>query len=64
MTVGLSPYKNSARYNPPDTAKSTGKSVISQRVSSAKMLRIKQLQNQLADAHFHLNVSNANNQSK
>ncbi|XP_011493835.1 PREDICTED: uncharacterized protein LOC105359057 [Ceratosolen solmsi marchali] len=56
-----SPYKNSAHFNPPDIAKSPRKSVIRQRISSAKMLRIKQLQNQLADAHFHLNeLSNEN----
>ncbi|XP_058809274.1 paramyosin isoform X2 [Phymastichus coffea] len=57
-----SPYKNNARLNPSDTAnKPQDRSAISQRVSSAKMLRIKQLQNQLADAHFHLNeLSNEN----
>ncbi|XP_008212504.1 intracellular protein transport protein USO1 isoform X1 [Nasonia vitripennis] len=61
LIAGTSPYKNSARFNPPDTAKSTSKSVIGQRVCSAKMIRIKQLQNQLADAHFHLNeLSNEN----
>ncbi|KAG7199251.1 hypothetical protein KM043_018117 [Ampulex compressa] len=38
-----------------ECSKSSGKSVIGQRVLSAKMLRFKELQNQLADAHYHLN---------
>ncbi|XP_014214303.1 uncharacterized protein LOC106643609 [Copidosoma floridanum] len=59
--AGSSPYTNVTRFNPPDTAKPPVISAIDQRVSSAKMLRIKQLQNQLADAHFHLNeLSNEN----
>lgn len=37
--------------------KSSNKSILGQRVMSAKMLRFKQLQNQLADAHYHLNVN-------
>lgn len=40
-----------------DQPKSHDKSVLGQRVMSAKMLRFKQLQNQLADAHYHLNAS-------
>lgn len=40
-----------------DESKSGNKSILKQRVMSAKMLRFKQLQNQLADAHYHLNVS-------
>ncbi|KAG5332126.1 LCA5 protein, partial [Acromyrmex heyeri] len=38
-----------------DEPKSGNKSILGQRVMSAKMLRFKQLQNQLADAHYHLN---------
>ncbi|XP_012060812.1 PREDICTED: intracellular protein transport protein USO1 [Atta cephalotes] len=38
-----------------DESKSGNKSILGQRVMSAKMLRFKQLQNQLADAHYHLN---------
>jgi len=40
-----------------DESKSSNKNILGQRVMSAKMLRFKQLQNQLADAHYHLNVS-------
>lgn len=40
-----------------DEPRSSNKSILGQRVMSAKMLRFKQLQNQLADAHYHLNVS-------
>ncbi|XP_011685716.1 PREDICTED: lebercilin isoform X1 [Wasmannia auropunctata] len=38
-----------------DEPKSGNKSMLGQRVMSAKMLRFKQMQNQLADAHYHLN---------
>ncbi|XP_043491345.1 GATA zinc finger domain-containing protein 14-like [Polistes fuscatus] len=50
-------YKNSMRVcsNSTVLAKSANKNTLAQRVVSAKMLRIKQLQNQLADAHYHLN---------
>lgn len=52
------PYRNGIKLSslPDNRSKSASKSDIGQRVSSAKMLRIKQLQNQLADAHYHLNV--------
>ena len=40
-----------------DESKSSNKNILGQRVMSAKMLRFKQLQNQLADAHYHLNVN-------
>lgn len=39
------------------STKPANKNTLAQRVVSAKMLRIKQLQNQLADAHYHLNVN-------
>ncbi|XP_014233170.1 kinesin-like protein KIF15 [Trichogramma pretiosum] len=65
-----SPYSNcSARSsqhhhqseNNPGAEKEASSSVIGRRVCSAKMLRIKHLQNQLADAHYHLNeLSNEN----
>ncbi|XP_012278215.1 uncharacterized protein LOC105698493 isoform X2 [Orussus abietinus] len=42
-------------YAVSEPAKSASKSAIGQRVMSAKMLRVKQLQNQLSDAHYHLN---------
>ncbi|KAI4494386.1 hypothetical protein M0802_008878 [Mischocyttarus mexicanus] len=50
-------YKNSMRVcsNSTVLTKSANKNTLAQRVVSAKMLRIKQLQNQLADAHYHLN---------
>lgn len=35
----------------------TGDRYVTQRVLSAKTHRVKQLQNQLADAHYHLQVS-------
>ncbi|XP_015606142.1 lebercilin [Cephus cinctus] len=50
------PYKNTVRiYSLSEPLKTGSKSAIGQRVMSAKMLRVKQLQNQLADAHYHLN---------
>lgn len=57
MVVG-GPYRNSMRfYALSEPVKSTNKNSVGQRVMSAKMLRVKQLQNQLTDAHYHLNVS-------
>lgn len=51
-------YKDSMKQQSlSDEPKSGNKSILGQRVMSAKMLRFKQLQNQLADAHYHLNVS-------
>lgn len=51
------PYKSSTKQQMPSSeSKSSTKSALGQRVMSAKMLRFKQLQNQLADAHYHLNV--------
>ncbi|GAB1866144.1 Trafficking protein particle complex subunit 3 [Camponotus japonicus] len=50
------PYRGSIKQQSlSDEPKSSNKSVLGQRVMSAKMLRFKQLQNQLADAHYHLN---------
>ncbi|XP_020300615.1 lebercilin-like protein [Pseudomyrmex gracilis] len=50
------PYKGSIKQQSlSDEQKSSRKSILGQRVMSAKMLRFKQLQNQLADAHYHLN---------
>lgn len=37
----------------------TCKNPIGQRIISAKVLRVKELQNQLTDAHYHLNVRKA-----
>ncbi|KAK2587479.1 hypothetical protein KPH14_003183 [Odynerus spinipes] len=49
-------YKNSMRiYSTTASTIPANKNTLAQRVVSAKMLRIKQLQNQLADAHYHLN---------
>jgi len=57
MYIGA-PYRGSIKQQSlSDEPKSSNKSVLGQRVMSAKMLRFKQLQNQLADAHYHLNVS-------
>ncbi|XP_011860521.1 PREDICTED: lebercilin-like protein isoform X2 [Vollenhovia emeryi] len=50
------PYRGSMKQQSlSDEPKSSNKSTLGQRVMSAKMLRFKQLQNQLADAHYHLN---------
>ncbi|XP_032689648.1 myosin-11 isoform X2 [Odontomachus brunneus] len=50
------PYKSSIKQQSlSDESKSSNKSFLGQRVMSAKILRFKQLQNQLADAHYHLN---------
>ncbi|XP_014467514.1 PREDICTED: uncharacterized protein LOC106740714 isoform X2 [Dinoponera quadriceps] len=50
------PYKSSIKQQSlSDEPKSSNKSFLGQRVMSAKILRFKQLQNQLADAHYHLN---------
>ncbi|XP_011637778.1 lebercilin-like protein isoform X2 [Pogonomyrmex barbatus] len=50
------PYRDSIKQQSlSDEPKSSNKSILGQRVMSAKMLRFKQLQNQLADAHYHLN---------
>lgn len=46
-TMSISPNYNNAKG---------GDKHIAKRILSAKDHRIKQLQNQLADAHFHLNV--------
>ncbi|XP_046629756.1 lebercilin-like isoform X1 [Neodiprion virginianus] len=49
-------YKNSARvFTLTEPTKSLARNPVGQRVLSAKMLRVKQLQNQLTDAHYHLN---------
>ncbi|XP_068967350.1 putative leucine-rich repeat-containing protein DDB_G0290503 isoform X2 [Bombus flavifrons] len=48
------PYQSNVRQCPLEQSK-PNKSSIEQRVLSAKMLRIKELQNQLADAHYRLN---------
>ncbi|KAK9305425.1 hypothetical protein QLX08_003552 [Tetragonisca angustula] len=48
------PYQSNVRQCPSEQSK-LNKSSIEQRVLSAKMLRIKELQNQLADAHYRLN---------
>ncbi|KAL0104626.1 hypothetical protein PUN28_017397 [Cardiocondyla obscurior] len=49
------PYRDSMKQSLSEDPKSYNKSNLGQRVMSAKMLRFKQLQNQLADAHYHLN---------
>ncbi|XP_018350169.1 PREDICTED: intracellular protein transport protein USO1 [Trachymyrmex septentrionalis] len=50
------PYRDTMKQQSlSDESKSGNKSIFGQRVMSAKMLRFKQLQNQLADAHYHLN---------
>ncbi|XP_011060595.1 PREDICTED: lebercilin [Acromyrmex echinatior] len=55
LLVGA-PYRGSMKQQLlSDEPKSGNKSILGQRVMSAKMLRFKQLQNQLADAHYHLN---------
>lgn len=51
------PYKGNIKQQPLSDESKSNKSILGQRVMSAKMLRFKQLQNQLADAHYHLNVS-------
>lgn len=51
------PYKDSMKQQSLSDETKGNKSILGQRVMSAKMLRFKQLQNQLADAHYHLNVS-------
>lgn len=40
-----------------DSTRGTNKNPVGQRIISAKSLRLKELQNQLADAHYHLNVN-------
>ncbi|KAG5327829.1 LCA5 protein, partial [Pseudoatta argentina] len=55
LLVGA-PYRGSMKQQLlSDEPKSGNTSILGQRVMSAKMLRFKQLQNQLADAHYHLN---------
>lgn len=50
------PYNSSNQfYMQPIQFKQCSKSLFVQKVVSAKMLRIKTLQNQLTDAHYHLN---------
>lgn len=44
------------RYTPDMSTSSKGDKYVTQRVLSAKTHRVKQLQNQLADAHYHLQV--------
>ncbi|XP_012261229.2 putative protein tag-278 isoform X1 [Athalia rosae] len=54
--IGGPYYKNSARvYAITEPVKYSEKNPVGQRVLSAKMLRVKQLQNQLTDAHYRLN---------
>ncbi|CAG9560780.1 unnamed protein product [Danaus chrysippus] len=49
------------RYTPDMSTSSKGDKYVTQRVLSAKTHRVKQLQNQLADAHYHLQeLSNEN----
>lgn len=48
------PYQNNVQHCPSSESK-LNKDSIEQKVLSAKMLRIKELQNQLADAHYRLN---------
>ncbi|XP_053979689.1 interaptin [Hylaeus volcanicus] len=48
-------YQSSIRQKPLSEHSKLNKNSIKQRVLSAKMLRIKELQNQLADAHYQLN---------
>nr|XP_034190011.1 lebercilin [Osmia lignaria] len=55
------PYQVNIRQQHFSEQSKLNKSSIEQRVLSAKMLRIKELQNQLADAHYQLNeLSNEN----
>ncbi|XP_018360567.1 PREDICTED: intracellular protein transport protein USO1 [Trachymyrmex cornetzi] len=50
------PYRDTMKQQSlSEEPKSSNKSILGQRVMSAKILRFKQLQNQLADAHYHLN---------
>ncbi|XP_015431282.1 PREDICTED: lebercilin-like protein [Dufourea novaeangliae] len=49
------PYQNSVRQKASSEHLNLNKNGIKQRVQSAKMLRVKELQNQLADAHYQLN---------
>ncbi|XP_012167889.2 lebercilin-like protein isoform X1 [Bombus terrestris] len=49
------PYQSNVQQCPSLEQSKPNKSSIEQRVLSAKMLRIKELQNQLADAHYRLN---------
>lgn len=50
------PYQVNIRQQHSSEHPKLNKSSIEQKVLSAKMLRIKELQNQLADAHYQLNV--------
>lgn len=45
------------RLSPLDMSQGKGDRYVAQRVLSAKAHRVKQLQNQLADAHYHLQAS-------
>lgn len=56
MCIGT-PYRSNIKQQSLSDESKSNKSILGQRVMSAKMLRFKQLQNQLADAHYHLNVS-------
>ena len=49
------PYQSSVRQQPPSEHLKLKRNSIEQRVLSARMLRVKELQNQLADAHYQLN---------
>ncbi|XP_012522267.1 putative leucine-rich repeat-containing protein DDB_G0290503 [Monomorium pharaonis] len=49
------PYRDSMKQQSLLDEQKSNKSMLKQRIMSAKMLRFKELQNQLADAHYHLN---------
>ena len=49
------PYQSSVRQQPPSEHSKLKRNSVEQRVLSARMLRVKELQNQLADAHYQLN---------
>ncbi|XP_076685969.1 uncharacterized protein LOC143377977 [Andrena cerasifolii] len=49
------PYQSSVRQQPPSEHLKLKRNSVEQRVLSARMLRVKELQNQLADAHYQLN---------
>ncbi|XP_076398263.1 uncharacterized protein LOC100881552 isoform X2 [Megachile rotundata] len=55
------PYQVHVHQQPSSEHLKLHKNSIEQRVLSAKMLRIKELQNQLADAHYQLNELNNEN---
>ncbi|CAK9817047.1 Lebercilin-like protein [Anthophora plagiata] len=49
------PYQSYVRHCPPPEQSKYNKNSMEQKVLSAKIIRIKELQNQLADAHYQLN---------